>query len=177
MIASGEVTIERATQADAVLLSNLLELYAYDLSEVFSFDVGSDGRFGYSKLPLYWADPERRFAFLIQASGRIAGFAFATRGSPMSDNPEDLDVAEFFVIRRHRRSGVGRRAARLLWDSIPGQWIVRVSESNRPALPFWESVIREYTRGEFSEAHRPGGVHRWRVFSFRTREHARLVSV
>jgi len=33
--------------------------------------------------------------------------------------------------------------------------------------PFWEAVIREYTQGEFSEAHRPGDVHGWRVFSFK----------
>jgi predicted acetyltransferase len=168
MIASEEVTLARAPPAHSVLLSNLLELYTQDLSDVFSFDVGSDGRFGYSKLPLYWVDPERRFAFLIRATGRIAGFAFATRGSPMSDNPEDLDVAEFFVLRRHRRCGVGRHAARLLWNRVPGQWIVRVSEGNHMALAFWGSVIGEYTRGEFTEARRPGGMHGWRVFSFKS---------
>ncbi len=168
MIAREEVTLGRATEADAVLLSNPQELYIHELSDIFPVDVGTDGRFGYSKLPLYWAEPKRRFAFLIQASGRIAGFAFATRGSPMSDDPEDLDVAEFFVLRSHRRSGVGRHAARLLWHRIPGQWIVLVSEGNSLALAFWESVISEYPRGEFSETQRPGGVHGWRVFSFKT---------
>ncbi len=168
MIAHEEVTLGRATEADIVLLSNLLELYMHELSDIFPIRSGADGRFGYSKLPLYWAEPERRFAFLIQASGRIAGFAFATRGSPMSDDPEDLDVAEFFVLRSHRRSGIGRHAARLLWDRIPGRWIVRVSEGNGLALAFWESVISEYTRGEFSESQRPGGMHGWHVFSFRT---------
>ena len=164
------VTIRRATQADAVLLSNLLELCVHDLSDVFSIDIGADGRFGYANLPLYWTDPETRFAFLIRAGAHTAGFALVTRGSPVSDNPEDLDLAEFFVLRRHRRSGVGKRAAGLLWALIPGRWIVRVSESNRPAIPFWESAIRAYTHGEFSEAPRPGGLHGWRVFSFTVRD-------
>jgi len=151
MIAREEVILGRATEADAILLSNLLELYMHELSDI------------------YWAEPERRFAFLIQASGRIAGFAFATRGSPISDDPEALDVAEFFVLRTHRRAGVGRHAAHPLWDRIPGQWIVRVFEGNRLALAFWESVISEYTGGKFSEVQRPGGMHGWRVLSFRTR--------
>ena len=48
------VTLDSATAADLPLLSNLLELYIHDLS--FSFpdiEIGPDGRFGYSRLPLY----------------------------------------------------------------------------------------------------------------------------
>lgn len=166
LITAPEVTLEPATRADAALLSNLLELYIHDLSEVFALEVGPEGRFGYDKLPLYWSDHERRFPFLIRAGTRMAGFALVTRGSPVTDDPEALDVAEFFVLRRHRRSGVGRHAACLLWNRIPGRWIVRVSEGNRPALPFWQSVIREYTNGAFSESTRPGSPYGWRVYSF-----------
>ena len=161
-----QVTIEQATLADATLLANLLEFYIHDLSEVFPIDPGPDGRFGYPKLPLYWSEPEKRFAFLIRAGGRTLGFALVTRGSPASDNPDVLDVAEFFVIRRHRRSGCGRRAAALLFDRFPGRWIVRVSEGNRGAIPFWESVIGTYTRGEFTQRTRDGSPRAWRDFSF-----------
>jgi predicted acetyltransferase len=119
----------------APVLGNLLELYVHDLSDVFPIELGPEGRFGYDKLPLYWAEPAVRHAFLIKHGGHLAGFAFATRGSPASENPEDLDVAEFFVLRGHRRSGVGRRAAMALWDAVPGHWVVRVSEANRAGLP------------------------------------------
>jgi predicted acetyltransferase len=168
MIATQEVVLERATQADAALLSNLLELYVHDLSEIFPVEIGPDGRFGYEKLSLYWSEHERRFAFLIRSGTRIAGFALVTRGSPMTDDPEALDVAEFFVLRRHRRSGIGRQAATLLWDRFAGQWIVRVSEANRPGLPFWGAVIGAYTNDTFSESRRPGSPHGWRVFSFKS---------
>jgi predicted acetyltransferase len=77
-----------------------------------------------------------------------------------------FDVEEFFVLRRHRRSGVGRRAAMLLWNRLPGRWIVRVSEGNRGAVPFWTRVIGEYTGGAATESTRPGDPHPWRVFSF-----------
>jgi predicted acetyltransferase len=155
------------------LLANLLELYVHDLSEVFPLiELGADGRFGYDKLPLYWSEPECRFPFLIRYGTGVAGFVLATRGSPASDDPDVFDLAEFFVIRRHRRSGVGRRAAFLVWDRLPGRWIVRVSEGNTSALPFWAGVIAEYTNGAATEFEQEGTPHTWRVFSFESRRRA-----
>ena len=166
MVRGEQVTIEQATQADATLLANLLELYVHDLSEVFAVEPGSDGRFGYPKLPLYWSEPEKRFPFLVRAAGNTVGFALVTRGSPASNDPEVLDIAEFFVLRRHRRSGCGRRAAALVFDRLPGRWIVRVSEGNCGALSFWESAISAYTRARFMQSRREGSPHAWRDFSF-----------
>ena len=164
---SYSVVLDAATRAERELLSNLLELYIHDLSAAFpSIELGEDGRFGYSKLELYWSEPERRFPFLIRADGRVAGFALATRGSPASDDPEVLDVAEFFVLRRYRRSGVGRQAAALLWQRLPGTWIVRVAESNPGALSFWGDTVGEFTNGGATEYQRPGTPSAWRVFSF-----------
>jgi predicted acetyltransferase len=160
------VTLERATPADAPLLANLLELYAHDLSDVFPMTLGPDGRFGYRRLPLYWSEPEKRFAFLIRSGGEVAGFALATVGSPATDAPTDLDVAEFFVLRAHRRAGVGRQAAMALWDALPGTWVVRVSEGNRGGLAFWSEVVEAYTGGVFTVVTRPEALHARRVFRF-----------
>jgi len=167
MADSEEVSLDAAAAADAGLLSNLLELYIHDLSEVFSgIQLGANGRFGYRDLALYWSEPERRFPFIIKCGSRVAGFVLVTRGSPASEDPNVFDIAEFFVIRRYRRSGVGRRAANLLWNRFSGMWIVRVSEGNRGAIPFWARVIAEYSNGAATEFTRPGDPHPWRVFSF-----------
>ena len=166
MIGPCEVVLEPAMQSDAAVLSNLLELYSHDLSDVFVLDPGADGRFGYEKLPLYWSEPEHRFPFLIRAGTRLAGFALVTRGSPASDDPNDFDIAEFFVLRRHRHSGVGRRAAFLLWNRFVTRWIVRVSEGNQEGLRFWANVIAEYTSGTAVKTTRSGSPHAWCVFSF-----------
>lgn len=160
------VRLSRATPDRAPLLQNLLELYVHDLSAIFPVEPGPDGRFGYERLPLYWSDPAARHAFVIESGGRVAGFALATRGSPASDDPTVLDVAEFFVLRGHRRAGVGRQAAKALWDELPGQWVVRVAEANRAGLAFWRATVREYTAGAFQENGRPGEPHAWRVFRF-----------
>lgn len=168
MVDPQDIALDVATPRDAVVLSNLLELYIHDLSETFPVELGADGRFGYERLPLYWAEPERRFPFLIRRGTRVVGFALVTRGSPLSDDPEAFDVAEFFVLRRHRRSGVGRRAALLLWNRLVGHWIVRVSEGNRSGRSFWASAIAEYTSGAVTETTRPGTPHAWHVFAFRS---------
>ena len=160
------VVLEAAQPQNAPLLANLLELYLHDLSEVFPIEVGPSGRFGYDKLPRYWQEPTRRFPFLIRAGERVAGFVLATRGSPVTDDPDDLDVAEFFVLRRHRRNHVGRSAAFQLWDRLPGHWIVRVSLGNHRALPFWQPIIRDYTGGAVVEERSAGTPHDWSVLAF-----------
>lgn len=173
MPTSDEVTLDAATPSDATLLANLLELYIHDMSEFFPIEPGADGRFGYDRLPLYWSEPHRRFPFLIRSGARVVGFALVARGSPASDDPDVLDLAEFFVLRRHRRSSIGRTAATLLWNRLPAAWTVRVSEGNRSGLPFWSSVISDFTGGRVSEQTRPGNPHDWRVFSFESKEGVR----
>jgi predicted acetyltransferase len=160
------VTLDVATPRDAAVLTNLLELYSHDLSDLFGLEVGAGGRFGYAKLPLYWSEPARRFAFLIRRGGALAGFALATRGSPVADDPAVFDVAEFFVVRRHRGAGVGQTAAGLLWDRFGAPWTVRVAEVNRAGYQFWSSVVARYTAGAFTETTRPDSPQAWRVFAF-----------
>jgi predicted acetyltransferase len=164
---SAAVRLDPATEADSPTLANLLELYTHDLSAAFpNVELGADGRFGYPKLPLYWSEPERRSAFIVRYEGRIAGFAFTTLGSPATDDPDVSDVAEFFVIRRYRRMGVGRQAAQLLWKLRPGKWTVRVSESNSSGLSFWGRVVEEFAAGQSQILTRVDGSHTWRVFYF-----------
>jgi predicted acetyltransferase len=163
---SGIVTLERATPDADRYFRDLLELYVEELSEIFPVTRAADGRFGYDRLPLYWAEPDVRHAFLIKAGSHVAGFVLVTRGSPAGDSATDLDVAEFFVLPSFRRSGVGRQAAIALWDRMPGRWVVRVLETNDAALRFWTAVIASYTSGAFVERRQPGPPHAWRIFTF-----------
>ena len=161
-----DLVLNPATTAEAPLLANLLELYTHDLSDVFKLDAGADGRFGYAKLPLYFKEPERRFPFLFRVGGKPAGFALINRGSPVTEDPDVLDMAEFFVLRRYRRLGVGRRAAQMLWNRLPASWVVRVSAGNAAGREFWTPTIARYSAGRYEETHRPGTPHGWHVFQF-----------
>ncbi len=160
------VTLARASADEAVRLSNLLALYMHDMSAIFPVEPGADGLFRYEGLPPYWSQPATHFPFFIHVDERVGGFALVTRGSPASDNPDRLDVAEFFVLRAYRRAGIGRKAAFLLWNRLPGQWVVRVSTAHHEAMAFWRGSIDRYTGGDFGETQRTGSPHDWRVFTF-----------
>ena len=168
-IATKGVVLEAATARHAGVIANLVQLYAHDLSDVFDLDPGDDGRYAYDKLPLYWTESDRRFAFLLRSGGRLAGFALVTRGSPLSDDPSTCDVAEFFVLRRHRHAGVGRHAAFALWDRFAAPWTVRVAERNAAGCAFWARVVGEYAGGAQDVASRQVESRAWRVFSFDSR--------
>jgi predicted acetyltransferase len=166
---SQQVLLQTAESHDAPLLASLFELYAHDLSAAFEMDVGADGKFGSPQLASYWHEPERRFPFLIRVGSQLGGFVLVTRGSPVTSNPADLDVAEFFVLRRYRRSGVGRHIAFRLWDRMPGHWIVRVAERNASALSFWTRVVTDYTAGHFTQTQATAAGKLWTVFGLDSR--------
>ena len=76
---------------------------------------------------------------LIRAGGALAGFALVNRFAH-SGLPIDHSVAEFFVVRRRRRAGVGFAAATQIVRDRPGLWEAAVARRNTAALPFWRRV-------------------------------------
>ncbi|HEY5290381.1 MAG TPA: acetyltransferase, partial [Caulobacteraceae bacterium] len=75
-----------------------------------------------------------------RAGGALAGFALVNDNSH-SGLPVDRNVAEFFIVRKHRRGGVGTAAARAVFALYPGQWEAAVARRNLPALAFWRTAV------------------------------------
>src|SRR3954453_8878804 len=90
-------------------------------------------------------------AYLAKVDDSIAGFAIVGSAVEWLNNTDVLDVHEFFVIRRFRRRGFGQRMATLLWNEHPGEWLVRVLESNAPAVLFWRTVIESHSHRSYAE--------------------------
>lgn len=133
------------------VLSNLMQLYFYDFTAYLNIQVEEDGKFQeYPGLEKYLRTSEKRHhAFLIRSDGHIAGFALVDQ--PLNHPEGDNYMAEFFILKRFRRAGIGRAAARMLFAKFPGRWFVSQVASNWPAQAFWRSVISEYTEGAFTE--------------------------
>lgn len=126
------------------IMANLLELYAYDFTEFFDFDIGNNGFYGYEWLPLYWEEPNR-FPYLIYVEGKIAGFVLVQKGSPISDEKEIYDISEFFVMRKYKRKHIGTKVAIKIWKKFKGHWQVRVLKENKIAHGFWMKTIEKFT--------------------------------
>lgn len=110
-----------------------MELYLHDFSPMDGADVGPEGTYGYDLLDRYWIDPDRH-PFLFRAGGQWAGFGLVRVGPPH-------DMAEFFVMRKYRRRGVGTESARALFASFRGVWQVRQIWTNPNATAFWRLAI------------------------------------
>jgi predicted acetyltransferase len=133
------------------VVRNLFALYIHDMSEFVDLDVDEDGAFAIPEsLASYWKGPDasERFPFLIRAEGKLAGFALIRR---IAANPVTYDMGEFFILRKYRRTGIGRAAARELFDHFAGAWEVRELPANTSAQAFWRRVIAEYTNDAFTE--------------------------
>lgn len=161
------VTVTRATREEQPILARLMQLYVYDFSELLGLEVEDDGIFKAPSIESYWDDPLKS-AHLIRASDRLAGFALVLRGGRLSGDADAWDMAEFFVMRRHRRAGVGSLAAHQIFATHRGRWEVRQKRENTAAIAFWRRVISDFTSGNFTEANLDDT--RWRgpVQSFTT---------
>jgi predicted acetyltransferase len=137
------VVLEPVSVDRAATLCNLFELYAHDFSEHVPLRIQASGRFELAPADVWWTRADH-FAYLIQARGELAGFAMIRAGSRVTDAPEVMDVAEFFVLRGMRGKGVGRLAAHALFMAFPGAWQVRVRRTNVAALCFWSGVIERW---------------------------------
>jgi predicted acetyltransferase len=140
--------VSLATREDKPLLQRLMELYQYDSSEVEDKDLDQHGCFGYSYLDHYWIE-EGRYPFLVRVEDKLAGFVLVNRHTFLPGN--DRAVAEFFVMRKYRRQGVGQRAAFHVFDTLPGKWEIQETANNLDAQRFWRRVIANYTAGKYSE--------------------------
>ncbi len=132
------------------VLRQLLELCQHDYSQFNGADISQHGHFGYDYLDNYWTEPGR-FAFIVHYRQQIAGFALVRRLEQHADGAAHHAMAEFFILRKYRRQGLGSMVAQALFARFPGTWIVGQEPHNQPAQRFWRAVIAHYTSGQYQE--------------------------
>lgn len=143
-ISSVEVAIATASQRPA--FENMMQLYTHDFSEQWrdraTGEVDEQGRFPEYPLDPYWRD-EDHVPLLLRVNSRIVGFALLNRHNH-TDRPLDRNMAEFFILRKHRRSGAGTAAAQAIFSRYPGVWEAAVARRNVGGLAFWHKAIGEH---------------------------------
>jgi predicted acetyltransferase len=148
------IKIEKTSIEQKIVLKNLLELYKYDFSEYDPEDVNEQGEYGYKYFDNYWTEPER-FPFLIKVDEKYAGFALVRKKYQGNKSGEFCySMAEFFVMKKYRKSGVGKQTAFYLFDLFLGKWEVAQIKENIPAQKFWIKVISDYTNKNYTEIQR-----------------------
>ena len=114
-----DVLVVEASLEQKPVLHRLMQLYLHDSSEFTGDDASPDGVFTYRYFDEYWREPDR-FPFLIYCGANLAGFVLVNSYTVVLEQGAGSSIAEFFVMRKYRRQGVGRRAARFPgYEKIP----------------------------------------------------------
>jgi len=152
-----DLDIRLARLEDKTALRNMMQLYVHDFSEHWSgmteaelgrnapfAELGEDGRFADYPLDAYWRDAGR-VPLVFRIEGRLVGFALLNTVAH-SGLPVDRNMAEFFVVRRHRRGGIGTKAAHEIFSRYPGQWEAAIARRNAGARVFWKNAVAAHPR-------------------------------
>jgi len=131
------------------LISNMMQFYIYDFSIYVDRDLDEHGLYKpYPNLAEYWKGDNDKCAYVIKEDEKCIGFILVKK---LLHEISTHTIAEFFIMKRYRRKGIGKNVALQIFELYKGQWEVFQMENNLPAQKFWVDVIDEFTNGHFSE--------------------------
>lgn len=141
-----EVVVIEASRADRHLIENLIQFYIYDFTEFTGAAILEDGTFrSLPDLGTYWSELNKNHAYIIKANDEIAGFTLIKE---IEGTRKYNYLAHFFILRKYRRSGIGRKAAKEVLSKYQGEWELYQLENNIPAQNFWDKVIEDISDQE-----------------------------
>ncbi len=143
------IKIEPISIEQKSVFIQMMELYNYDFSEFSDDDINEYGYFGYPHIDDYWNE-EERYPFFIRVEGKLAGLVLVRSCCEHNILANPHNIAEFFVMRKYRKKGVGKAAAEKIFDRFPGGWEISQWTNNLPAQKFWRKVIARYTDGNYN---------------------------
>lgn len=149
-----KIEIIQGQEEHKPIFRNLMQFYQYDTSDYTLKDPNPFGQFDYKYLDHYWTDHginnEGRRAYLIRVNGFWGGFVLVNNFKMSTGIDEGCkNIAEFFVMRKWRRQGIGKYVAHQIFDTFHGQWEVKQEKENIGAHKFWICVIDEYKSGNY----------------------------
>ena len=138
-----DIRLDRAQPQDREALFRLLQYSLFEESESDGNEMNADALYDYPWFDAYFTDADR-FAYLVreERTDRLLGYAMVR-----CLGGECYSIAEFMVIPKVRRMGVGRKTAFACFDRFRGSWEVRPSLGSERAYRFWRRVIDAYTGG------------------------------
>jgi predicted acetyltransferase len=133
------------------ILRNMLELYLHDVSEFDdeykSLELNEAGLYDYNYLDYYWME-EGRYPYIISVDGKLAGFSFikTVKGESLT-----FEVAEFFILRKYRKKGIGKELINRIFSLHKGNWTIDTHIKNTIAQNFWRNAVKSNAIGEYKE--------------------------
>jgi predicted acetyltransferase len=107
-----------------------------------------------------WFANDQSHPLLILKGAVPVGFALVTRQRipAAGETAATFNMSEFFIRKSHRRVGIGRDAATLIFDRFAGEWEIVEYQRNPGAVAFWRRVLSVYGKGAYTERSRHGEI-------------------
>jgi len=141
--------LRKARPEDFPAVQQMLELYQYELSDIWPQDADTEAKYGYN-LERH-RQGERFHAHVALEGSQYAGFALVAPA--VVTRKEGKWMEQFFVLRQYRLAGTGRSLALHTLQSHPGPWEVGQMTANTAAQAFWRTIVGAQTRGDYVEVH------------------------
>ena len=138
------IKIEKVDYENKQVLKNIYQYYLHDLSAYNDEDIDGEGLYDVNFLDLFW-EKEGLSAFFIEINEQILGFILLQSGKYAPPSGEDYYVSEFFILKKYRRKGVGRKAVETLFGMFSGNYLLAQMPNNNPAIKFWKSIYLQLT--------------------------------
>lgn len=134
-----DIELERVPFEKRDALFRLLQYSLFEESLTDLNEMNDEALFDYPWFDAYFTEPQREACFIRERDTRkLLGFA-------MVREHEDgrHSIAEFLVIPKYRRQGVGSQAARACFALHGGLWEVKPAYGSESAKQFWQKVISQ----------------------------------
>lgn len=136
-----EILLERVQEEKKDTLFRLLQYSLFEESLTDFNDMNDDALFDYPWFEAYFVEEQREAYFIRQCgTNQLLGFAMVRR-----HEDERHSIAEFLVLPKYRRLGVGTQAAKACFALHDGLWEVKPAYGSKSALQFWQQVIAQAT--------------------------------
>ena len=126
-------------------LGRLMQLYLHDLSQFFPITFNS-------KTCVYDYDLEKYFdgnyAYFIKSEDDILGFILID-----DNNNDNYEISEIFVLNNYKGKKIAENSVFKIFDKFKGDWVIKAVPLSPVAEKFWNKVINDYTKGNYTVQH------------------------
>lgn len=155
-----KISIKKIPLEEKNNLNEMIFVYQKEL-------LNKDNPSQYKYLDSYWQDINR-YPFYVLCNEVVVGFALVNDHSLFKKNA--YNFAEFFIEKKHRKNGIGKKSAIKVFTQLKGDWEVRVMEENKVAQNFWKNTVNSFSTGKYKEM--TCDDNRWKgsIFTFSTND-------
>jgi predicted acetyltransferase len=124
------------------------ETYPGFISELVTlganYSQDEQGRWQPDYLP-FWLDGNQPIqVWIFEVAQQRCGFCFIGEGTfPYKSENADFKICELYFLPEFRGKGLGKAAFEQIISGQRGTWELEVLHGNKPALAFWQSVLRD----------------------------------